>query len=105
MELNWKDFNEMSHTQICNISGIGKKVADRIVSMRPFRSNDDLFKVRGLGAKTLSTLGIEKTKKERKSWYLMDDGIEYPSYALAKHKMTGKIDFFWRISKDNREYL
>lgn len=105
MELNWKNFNEMSHAQICKLPGIGKKVADRIVSMRPFRSNNDLFKVRGLGAKTLLKFGIEKDKKERKSWYLMEDGIEYPSYALAKNKLTGKIDFFWRISKENREYL
>jgi hypothetical protein len=35
----------------------------------------------------------------------MEDGLEYPSYALAKNILTGKIDFFWRISKDKREYL
>ncbi len=105
MELNYKDFNEMSHTQICKLPGIGKKVADRIVSMRPFRSNNDLFKIRGLGKNTLKNLGIEKIKKERKSWYLMDDGIEYPTYCLAKNKLTGKIDFFWRMPKESRIYL
>lgn len=105
MELNWKDFNEMSHGQICKLPGIGKKVADRIVSMRPFRTNNDLFKIKGLGATTLKKLGIEKEKKERKSWHLMEDGIEYPSYCLAKNTLTGKIDFFWRIAKPNREYL
>ena len=50
-------------------------------------------------------IGIEKTKKQRRSWYLMDDGIEYPHFALARHKLTRKIDFFWRIPRDQREYL
>jgi hypothetical protein len=105
MHLNWKDFNEMAYNNICNIPGIGKKVAERVISNRTYRSNNDLFKIKGLGARTLKTLGIEKLKKERKSWYLMEDGIEYPSYALAKNTLTGKIDFFWRIAKDKREYL
>jgi hypothetical protein len=105
MELNWEDFNEMSYNKLCEIPGVGKKAADRIIACRPYRSNNDLFKVRGLGKKTLSNLGIEKTKKLRRSWYLMDDGIEYPNSALAKHKITGKIDFFWRIPREHRNYL
>jgi predicted DNA-binding helix-hairpin-helix protein len=105
MDLNWKDFNEMPYNKICALPGIGKKVAERIVSMRPFRTNNDLFKVKGLGSNTLKKLGIEKEKKERKSWYLMPDGIEYPSYSLAKNNLTGQIDFFWRMPKERREYL
>lgn len=105
MELNWNNFNEMSFNNICKLPGIGKRVAERIVSMRPFRNNDDLFKIKGLGKRTLNNLGIHKLKKERKSWYLMEDGIEYPSYALARNILTNKIDFFWRIPKDKREYL
>jgi hypothetical protein len=105
MDLNWKDFNEMSYNKLCELPGIGKKAADRIIANRPFRSNSDLFKIKGLGSRTLNNLGIEKTKKERKSWYLMEDGVEYPSCALARNILTGKIDFFWRISKDKREYL
>ena len=105
MELNWKDFNEMSHNNICKLPGIGKKVADRIVSMRPFRCNNDMFKIRGLGARTLKKLGIEKDVKERRTWVLMEDGIGYPTYALALNTLTNKIDFFWRIPKDRRQYL
>lgn len=105
MDLNWEDFNEMSYNKLCELPGIGKKAADRIIANRPFRSNNDLFKIKGLGSRTLKNLGIEKTKKERKSWYLMEDGVEYPSCALARNILTGKIDFFWRISKDKREYL
>jgi predicted DNA-binding helix-hairpin-helix protein len=105
MELNWEDFNEISYNKLCEIPGIGKKAADRIIACRPFRCNNDLFKIRGLGKKTLSNLGIEKIKKERISWYLMDDGIEYPSSALAKNMSSGKIDFFWRMPREQREYL
>jgi hypothetical protein len=105
MQLNWEDFNEMSYTGICNLPGIGKRVAERIVAMQPFRSNNDLFKIKGLGSNTLKNLGIEKVKKERKSWYMMPDGIEYPSYALAKNNLTGQIDFFWRMPKERRDYL
>jgi Holliday junction resolvasome RuvABC DNA-binding subunit len=105
MQLNWQDFNEMSYTGICNLPGIGKKVAERIVSMRPFRTNNDLFKVKGLGSNTLKKLGIEKEKKARISWRLMPDGKEYPTSTLAKDILTGQTDFFWRIPKERREYL
>lgn len=105
MQLNWEDFNEMSFTGICKLPGIGKKVAERIVAMQPFRSNNDLFKIKGLGSNTLKNLGIVKEKKERKSWHLMPDGKEYPSSALAKDSLTGQIDFFWRIPQERRQYL
>jgi predicted DNA-binding helix-hairpin-helix protein len=105
MQLNWKNFNEMSFNQLRKVPGIGKKAAERIIDNRPYRSNNDLFKIKGLGSKTLAKLGIERVKKERKSWYLMEDGIEYPDFALAKNILTGRIDFFWRIPKDKREYL
>lgn len=105
MQINWKDFNEMSLAELCKIPGIGKKVATRIISNRPFRSNNDLFKIKGLGNKTLNDLGIKKEKKQRRSWYLMDDGIEYPHSALARNKITNKIDFFWRMPREQREYL
>lgn len=105
MQLNWEDFNEMSYTGICNLPGIGKRVAERIVEMQPFRTKDELFKVKGLGSYTLKKLGIEKEKKDKKNWYLMPDGIEYPLNSLAKNITTGQIDFFWRIPKDKRKYL
>lgn len=105
MELNWKDFNVMSFNKLLSLPGVGKKAAERIIDNRPFRCSNDLFKIRGLGNKTLKNLGIERIKKERKTWYLMEDGIEYPYSCLAKNTLTEKIDFFWRIPKDSREYL
>lgn len=105
MNLSWKDFNTLTIAELCKLPGIGKKTAIRIDSMRPFRANNDLFKVRGLGKNILKNLGIEKEKKARMRWMTMDDGIEYPYSCLAKHTETGKIDFFWRITKDKREYL
>ena len=101
MKLNYKDFNEMTEKELCNLSGVGRTTAKRILGMRSFRNNNDLFKVRGLGKKTLSGVGIEKTKKKKKKWYTVD-GVEYPDFALAKDKRYGNIDLFWRIPKGCR---
>jgi hypothetical protein len=105
MDIFWEDFNTMSFSQLCKLPGIGRTTAIRIIENRPYRQKNDLFKVRGLGKNTLASFGIEKDKKTRRKWMLMEDGIEYPTSCLAKHTSTGKIDFFWRIPKDKRQYL
>ena len=102
MKLNYKDFNEMTEKELCKIPGVGRTTAKRIVGFRPFRKNDDLFKVKGLGRKTLKDLGIEKTKKKKKKWYTID-GVDYPDNALARDKRYGTIDLFWRVPKEHRE--
>ena len=99
MKLNYKDFNKMTVKELCNLPGVGRTTAKRIAGFRPFRNNDDLFKVKGLGKKTLSGLGIEKPKKKKKKWYTID-GVDYPDFALVKHKKYGHIDLFWRIPKE-----
>ncbi len=104
MKLNYNDFNKMTDKQLRKLPGVGKTTVKRIVGMRPFRTNDDLFKVRGLGKKTLNALGINKTKKKQKKWYTID-GVEYPDHALAKDKRYGNIDLFWRIPKEHRESI
>jgi len=104
MKLNYKDFNKLSEKELCNLPGVGRTTAKRIVGFRPFRNNDDLFKVRGLGKKTLKDVGIEKPKKKKKKWYTVD-GVEYPDFALAKDKIYGNIDLFWRIPKERRERI
>ena len=102
MKLNYKNFNEMTEKELCNLPGIGRTTAKRIGGFRPFRNNDDLFKIRGLGKKTLNKLGIEKPKKKKKKWYTVD-GVDYPDFALAKDKRYGHIDLFWRIPKEHQE--
>ena len=54
MKLNYKDFNEMTEMELCALPGVGRTTSKRIKGMRPFRNNDDLFKVKGLGKKTLN---------------------------------------------------
>ena len=61
MKLNYKDFNKMTVKELCNLPGVGRTTAKRIAGMRPYRTDDDLFKVKGLGKKTLKGVGIEKT--------------------------------------------
>ena len=104
MKLNYKDFNDKPYNEICKIPGIGKKTATNIVAMRPFRSNNDLFKVSGLGRTTLKRIGIEKAKKPRKTWFTVD-GVDYPHYCFAYDKRYPDImDFFWRIPREYRLY-
>ena len=102
MKLNYKDFNKMTDVDLRNLPGVGRTTAKRIIGMRLFRNNDDLFKVKGLGKKTLNGFGIEKTKKKKKKWYTVD-GVDYPDFALAKHKRYGHIDLFWRIPKQHQQ--
>ena len=64
MKLNYKDFNKMSDKQLRKLPGVGRTTVARIVGFRPFRNNNDLFKVKGLGIKTLKKLGIVKDKRE-----------------------------------------
>ncbi|MDB4430303.1 helix-hairpin-helix domain-containing protein [bacterium] len=103
MKLTYKDFNTMDDKELRALKGVGKVAAKGIVAMRPFRSNEDLFKVRGLGKSTLLKLGIEKKKKKRKKWIEID-GIQYPHYTFAFHELTGVMDFLWRIPKEYRLY-
>ena len=104
MKLNFKDFNTKSFSQICKIPGIGRKTASRIVSMRPFKTDNDLFKVKGLGKGILLKLGIEKKKKPRKKWITIE-GVDYPHYCFAFDERNIKImDFFWRIPREYRLY-
>ena len=103
VKLSYKDFNKMNDKELRALPGVGRNTAKNIVGMRPFRSSDDLFKVKGLGKNTLAKVGIEKTKKKRKKWIEVDD-IMYPHYTFAFHEVTGAMDFFWRIPKEFRLY-
>ena len=103
MKLSYKDFNTMNDKELRAVPGVGRNTAKNIVGMRPYRSNEDLFKVRGLGKNTLAKVGIEKKKKKRKKWIDID-GVQYPHYAFAFHEETGTMDFFWRIPKEFRLY-
>jgi len=93
----------MNDKELRALPGVGKKTATNIVCSRPYRSSEDLFKIKGLGARTLKNLGIEKVKKKRKKWIDID-GVMYPHYSFAFHELTGAMDLFWRIPKEYRIY-
>lgn len=106
--LTYKDFNEMSEKQLYKLDGIGRTVAKRIIHNRPFRSDKDLLKIKGLGKKTLENLGVvfKKRKVKDKTAYYMDgELIDISTQAYAIDNLTGKITFFWRIPKERRQYL
>jgi competence protein ComEA len=50
------DVNTASEAELQRLPGIGPAMSARIVAARPFKSVDDLRKVKGIGAKTLETI-------------------------------------------------
>lgn len=50
------DLNEASVGELDSLPGIGKTLAERIIAHRPYRTVDDLRKVKGIGDKTLEKL-------------------------------------------------
>ena len=43
------DVNNASQTELENVPGIGPSIAERIIEARPFKSADDLQRVKGIG--------------------------------------------------------
>jgi competence ComEA-like helix-hairpin-helix protein len=54
------DINKAQWPELATLPGIGRKLAERIVASResngPFRDNDDLRRVRGVGPRTLESI-------------------------------------------------
>jgi DNA uptake protein ComE-like DNA-binding protein len=47
------DLNTVSKEELMSINGIGLVLSGRIVDRRPYRTVDDLLKVKGIGPKRL----------------------------------------------------
>jgi competence ComEA-like helix-hairpin-helix protein len=50
------DLNTASKKELQSIKGIGPVLAERIIAGRPYRTVDDLLKVKGIGPKTLENI-------------------------------------------------
>ncbi len=54
------DINNAQWPELATLPGVGRKLAERIVESRetdgPFRDNDDLRRVRGIGVRTLESI-------------------------------------------------
>jgi competence protein ComEA len=54
------DINKAQWPELATLPGVGRKLAERIVQSRetdgPFRDNDDLRRVRGVGVRTLENI-------------------------------------------------
>ena len=59
------DLNRATVEELASLDGIGPKLGARIVAARPFRSVDDLAKVRGVGRRRLARLRPRLVLDER----------------------------------------
>lgn len=59
------DVNRANADELASLDGIGPKLAARIVAARPFRSVDDLARVRGIGRRRLARLRPRLVLDER----------------------------------------
>jgi competence ComEA-like helix-hairpin-helix protein len=50
------DLNTAGKEELMGITGIGPMLADRIIAGRPYKTVDDLLKVKGLGSKKLEKI-------------------------------------------------
>lgn len=50
------DLNTASKKELQSIKGVGPVLAQRIIAGRPYRTVDDLRKVKGIGPKTLENI-------------------------------------------------
>jgi competence protein ComEA len=50
------NINQASYDELLNIPGVGPKLAKRIIAGRPYRTIEDLLKVKGIGKKKLEKI-------------------------------------------------
>lgn len=106
--ISYEYFNVMDADELTKLDGIGKLVAKRIILNRPFRTNKDLLKIKGLGKQTLTKLGIvlsTRAKKDKTEYFMDNVLVDVSTRAYAKNTNTGKVDYFWRIPREYRQYL
>lgn len=61
------DVNSATVDQLATLTGIGPKLADRIIKARSFDSVDDLTKVFGIGDKLLSSIRLRITADKHRN--------------------------------------
>lgn len=97
----------MTETQLLELKGVGKVTAKRILDRRAkykFTCNEDLLKVKGLGKATLQKNGVTFKIREKAATLNSGQSVKL-SDGFAQDSQTGKIDYFWRIPKENRMFF
>jgi len=85
------DVNSASQSELESLPGIGEVYAERIIEGRPYRSVNDLKRVKGIGAKTLDkfrdlvTVG-SPGKSESSATEAKQKPVEVPIYSVEKYK-------------------
>ena len=87
------DINTASQSELESLPGIGAVKAERIIAGRPYRSVNDLTRVKGIGSKTVNkfrdrvTVGAPKKEKEKAPAEVVErKPVEVPVYSTESYK-------------------
>lgn len=86
------DVNTASQSELESLPGIGEVYAKRIIEGRPYRSVNDLTRVKGIGRKTLDkfkdmvTAGTEQKKAPAPAMAAKQESAGVPTYSIESCK-------------------
>ena len=84
------DINTASEDELDSLPGIGEVYAKRIIEGRPYRSINDLKRLKGLGGKTFDKfkdmIMVGTAKKEAPAKVVKQEPIEVPIYSVESYK-------------------
>jgi len=98
------DFNRMTLKELVALQGIGRQTAKRIIARREkyvFQSVKDLLSVKGLGAVTLTRLGLKIPKKKSKAKevrelikFVSDYKVNFHKKSFNDYSNNKKVSFY-----------
>lgn len=84
------DINSASQSELESLPGIGEVYAERIIEGRPYRSVNDLKRVKGIGEKTLDKfrdlVAVGTEQKEAPATVAEQKPVDLPIYSVEKYK-------------------
>ncbi len=85
------DINTASQSELDSLPGIGEVYAKRIIEGRPYRSVDDLKRVKGIGGKTLDKfqdmITVGMAQKEAPTKLVKQEPVGVPRYSVESYKL------------------
>lgn len=97
------DINEVSLKELTSIQGIGDKLAQQIINLRPYQSLQDLVRVPGIKEKKLSSLLPYLTAKSQPKPKIPPKSAPEPTHTEPAAKVEGTETFIFLEEPQERE--